>query len=72
MKNKMKARVGYSTSNDAYVVELFDEKENEWSMSMMVKCVAANGQEDTDFVHYTLVTEILNLIDLGYEVTRKH
>lgn len=72
MKNRKKARVGYSASNDAYVVELFDEQEKEWFTSKIFKCVAANGQEDEDFVHYTLVTEILDLIDLGYEVTRKH
>lgn len=70
--NRKKARVGYSASNDAYIIEVFDEQENEWIMDKMVKCVAANGQEDTDFVHYSLVTEILDLIDLGYEVRRKH
>lgn len=68
--NKKKARVGYSDSNDAYVIEIFDEQENEWLMNKMFKCVAVNGQEDTDFVHYTLVTEILDLIDEGYEVRR--
>lgn len=68
--NRKKARVGYSVSNEAYVIEVFDEQEKEWIMNKMFKCVAANGQEDADFVHFTLVTEILDLIDLGYEVKR--
>lgn len=70
--NRKKARVGYSISNDAYIIEIFDEQENEWLMNKMFKCVAANGQEDMDFVHYTLVTEILDLLELGYEVRRKY
>ena len=63
-------RISYDEENDEYVLETYDE-EYGWGFCCSSKCVRREGAEQgegTNFVHFTLIKEIMNALHLGYQV----
>lgn len=70
MAESKTARVRYSAEDDAFVIEIFDGDAQEWMMSKMFPCVAAGSEGKTDFIHVSIIQEILQLVGSGYYVFR--
>lgn len=57
----MKARVRWFSEEKAWVIELWDAYENDWVLSKM-------WYTNDDRVHDSIICEIANLTELGYEI----
>lgn len=61
MAKAREGRVRYDSDTDSFVYELLGE-DGKWGMCMASKCVrreGAEGWEDTDYVHYSLLKKVL-------------
>lgn len=73
-KNKKLARVRYDDGKESgeerYILEIYDWDTASWGMVMSTRFVADARHPETgdEFVHYTLVTSIIQLVTNGYEI----
>ena len=73
-KRIKKARVRYDSGKESgqekYILEIWDNESGSWKMSMSTRFVADAKHPETgdEFVHYTLVTNIIWLVNNGYEM----
>ena len=73
-KNNLKARLKYyeeysSHCKDGYALEL--NSDGEWGLSHFWRCVRHSKQTENDeaeFIHFTVLTEVEKCLALGYEV----
>lgn len=60
MARNLEGRVRYDTATDSFVYEI--RSDGEWGMCMASECVrreGAEGWEDTDYIHYSLLKKVL-------------
>ena len=73
-KNKKIARVRYDDGKESgqekYVLEIWSNEDGMWSEYMATRFVAdaKHPKAGEEFVHYALVTEIVNLVNHGYSI----
>lgn len=65
-KRKMMAKVIYNKEEDSF--ELWINTGDGWGFSRSTKCRIVEGDTEANFIHYSFMKEILNCINLGYEV----
>lgn len=73
-KEKKMARVRYEkdekTGREKYHLEIWDNEWGEWT-EMVASRFVADGEHPgspTDFIHYSLLLEVINLVQHGYEI----
>lgn len=61
---------GKESGEEKYELLLWNEKSCEWELDLATRFVAdaKHPEAGNNFVHYHLVTEIINLVNIGYEV----
>lgn len=61
---------GAKSGEEKYELLLWDEKNKEWGLDLATRFVADAEHPDAgkQFVHYSLITEVLYLIGRGYSV----
>lgn len=73
-KRVKKARVRYDNGKESgqekYILEIWDNETGSWGTMMATRFVTDYKHPETgdEFVHYTLVTNIIQLVNQGYEV----
>lgn len=74
-KQKLQARVRYDKhyvwnggEHEAYVVETYDP-EFGWCLSSAYALQAKAGETECNYVHFSLISKMAQLMALGYEVT---
>lgn len=66
-KQELVARVRYSKKDDAFIIEIQDG--NDWNLCSAYPCRKAEGfSGDTDHVHFSLVNQILEMVQMGYYI----
>lgn len=68
MSNKMQVRIRYKDETDSFDMEISTDAGKTWGLSMSAKCRPLNDRGPTDFIHYSLITELKHAIDLGYKM----
>lgn len=66
-KAKNLVRIRYDGEHDGYCMEISTDNGKSWGLSHAWRCVPKNGETDTNYVHYSLVTELSKALDLGYQ-----
>jgi len=67
-KSKPKARVRYDKPSDSFVIEIKGSGE-EWLLNASYPCrKSVGGGDSADFLHYSIVNNILEMIAMGYDV----
>jgi hypothetical protein len=67
-KQKKQAMVRYNEEKDRYELYLRNNDNEEWGFSYASKCVATEGSTETNFIYFGFLRELMNCINLGYEV----
>ena len=67
MKKNGICRVIYDKAYDSYVLELRNNGEKEWGTVMVAKC-RPDENGDTNYIHYSILTELLKTVSNGYEL----
>ena len=73
-KREKKARVRYDngaeSGREEYALEIWDADTGSWGLVMSTRFVADAKHPETgdEFVHYTLVTQIIDLVNRGYSI----
>ena len=73
-KSKKIVRVRYDDGKESgqekYVLEIWDDENQMWSEYIATRFVAdaKHPEAGAEFVHYELVTEIVNLVNHGYSI----
>lgn len=67
-KKDLVARVRYSRNHDSFFIEILDEDDS-WNLCASYKCrKAEGGSQEADHVHFSLVNQILQMIEMGYRI----
>lgn len=73
-KLKKKARVRYDdgkvSGKEQYALEFWSEADGKWHEDMATRFVAdaKHPESGDEFVHYSLVTRIIDLVNQGYDI----
>ena len=67
-KRNMMAKVHYNSEEDSFELYLKTGKDEEWGFACSSKCRAVEGDTEANFIHFTFLKEVLNCIELGYDV----
>lgn len=67
-KQKKQAMVHYNEKKDRFELYLRNSTDDEWDFSYAANCVATEGSTETNFIYFGFLRELLNVINLGYEV----
>lgn len=67
-KQNLMAKVKYNEQEDSFELWIRTNDEEEWGFSRSTKCRAIDGEGATDFIHFSFLKEVLQCINLGYEV----
>lgn len=67
-KQKPQAMVKYNKTEDAFELYIRSSENEEWGFSRSTKCRAIEGETETNFIHFSFLREVLQLLWLGYEV----
>lgn len=67
-KQEKQAMVHYNEKKDRYELYLRNNGNEEWGFAYAANCVAAEGSTETNFIYFGFLRELLNCINLGYEV----
>lgn len=66
-KTALEARVRYSASQNAFVIEILSD--GEWTLCAAYPCVKAeNKPADALFLHCSIVNQILEMVAMGYHI----
>ena len=68
-ENELKAKVTYMKDTDEYRIYTSGDGGKTWDFSRGFCCLKAEGENEPNMVHYSALTEIGNLINLGYSVS---
>lgn len=65
---ELNARVRYSASQDAYVIEIQDQ-DDDWTLCSAYPCkkVDENAPE-AEYLHCSIVNQILQMVDMSYHI----
>lgn len=75
MKSKQKAKITYQTGgkrnkygidSEGYIIEI--QTANGWEMNSFFPMISKQGEEEKEFVHYSIIWKIVELLDCGYFV----
>lgn len=65
---KKYAKVHYNEVTDSFELWLKNEADADWGFSRAAKCVPAQKDPDTNYIHFSFMKEIVKCAELGYEV----
>ena len=69
MEKEKYAKVVFNNLEDSFELWLDPEGNDDWGFACSTKCRAIGNEEDTNFIHYEFMMEILRCICLGYKVS---
>lgn len=67
-KKDLNARVRYSKTQDAFVIEIMDE-DGDWNLSSAYPCKKVEDTApEAEYLHFSIVNQILQMVELGYHI----
>lgn len=60
--------VKYNPDGDKFELYIRSSENEEWGFSCSTKCMAIEGETETNFIHFSFLKEVMKCIELGYEV----
>lgn len=67
-KQKPQAMVTYNSANDSFDLYIRSDEKDNWGFSLSAKCWAAEGETETNLIHFSFLKEVLKCLKLGFEV----
>ena len=75
IKGKPEAeRTGKFDDEEQFIIETYDEETDSWDYNsgwQLVHC-KEHEEDEANFLHFSIVKEILHMLDLGYEIHEAH
>ena len=72
-KNKNQVTIRYNEGRDAYDLLIRTSEDDEWGLNVSCDCQRCERDEpdaEPNYVHYSIISELLHAIDIGYEFVR--
>lgn len=59
--------IKYDKKQDEFQLLIRQSEKEEWEYSLGCQCVKTLGQDEANFIHYSILNELKHCVLLGYE-----